>query len=588
MSDEEILGIRNIGVKAVAEIREKLEGFSPESWLTATKPTAQRPEIGSASSPVPLEKEKEPVSAGTMSSSISRDSAKETPLKVLGLSVRPLNTLMHRGIDTVERLEGMSDEEILEVRNLGRKSLTEIREKLAAFLRGSSGDEPLLDKQAQEVGVNSTPLPLLPVEAIQAFCRRGVPLNEISIDRLALSGALENKLSYRRIQTLDDLAQQPRNTLPDEATLVDRFRFYLNWFLKQDTAVRAIEISGKGVSPLYSLMLKGRSLDALVENWLSVLRRRQQQIIRLRYGLQSEELTLQEIGDRLNITRERVRQLQKQALRRLRSPEARDSIRALRRSLVYWVEKAGGLVSEAELEEMIGQEMAIGDTNPAGVTRLLADLDDGLFGIREVNIGAFTSRSRGQVQALNEQLANVLSKPYVLLPVDMVLSRFKESHFYQDHYDQYQEAFITTCLKTHPQIVIDDDNMCGLKGWANKKVTKIVLALRQIGRPTHYSTVAERVNCLLPPRQRSLAKTIRAHMDRRASIFVHLGRGQYWFQSEIESERLPQDTAGFGDLFGARLARWQAELDQRQHDESFDTQAEVDAIRHVGLDFFDV
>ena len=46
---------------------------------------------------------------------------------------------------------------------------------------------------------------------------------------------------------------------------------------------------------------------------------READIIRLRFGLEGlEPLTLEEVGDKIGVTRERVRQLQEQALRQLR------------------------------------------------------------------------------------------------------------------------------------------------------------------------------------------------------------------------------------------------------------------------------
>ncbi len=51
---------------------------------------------------------------------------------------------------------------------------------------------------------------------------------------------------------------------------------------------------------------------------LATLPKREGEILRLRYGLAGKPMTLQEIGERMNLSRERIRQLEKQALRRLR------------------------------------------------------------------------------------------------------------------------------------------------------------------------------------------------------------------------------------------------------------------------------
>ncbi|MFN6463825.1 MAG: RNA polymerase sigma factor, RpoD/SigA family [Nostoc sp. DedVER02] len=62
----------------------------------------------------------------------------------------------------------------------------------------------------------------------------------------------------------------------------------------------------------------GESLDEEVENLLSNLSRQQREILNLHFGLtDGNELSLQEISHRLGISRERVRQIEKQALKLL-------------------------------------------------------------------------------------------------------------------------------------------------------------------------------------------------------------------------------------------------------------------------------
>jgi RNA polymerase primary sigma factor len=55
-----------------------------------------------------------------------------------------------------------------------------------------------------------------------------------------------------------------------------------------------------------------------IQELLSQLPPREQQILRLRFGMDGEPKTLEEIGGRLGLTRERVRQIEKQAKDRLR------------------------------------------------------------------------------------------------------------------------------------------------------------------------------------------------------------------------------------------------------------------------------
>jgi DNA-directed RNA polymerase sigma subunit (sigma70/sigma32) len=55
-------------------------------------------------------------------------------------------------------------------------------------------------------------------------------------------------------------------------------------------------------------------------------------VLRLRYGLGTDrEYTLEEIGRRLSVTRERVRQIEKRALQKVRAARERDRGAAVRR-----------------------------------------------------------------------------------------------------------------------------------------------------------------------------------------------------------------------------------------------------------------
>ena len=72
-------------------------------------------------------------------------------------------------------------------------------------------------------------------------------------------------------------------------------------------------------SPVESLL--SDDLTAQVERALSGLSEKEAQILRLRFGIGEEgEHTLEEVGQRFDVTRERIRQIEAKALRKLRSP----------------------------------------------------------------------------------------------------------------------------------------------------------------------------------------------------------------------------------------------------------------------------
>ena len=59
-----------------------------------------------------------------------KEKALEMTIEELELSVRSFNCLKRAGINTVEELTQKSEEDMMKVRNLGKKSLDEVKAKL--------------------------------------------------------------------------------------------------------------------------------------------------------------------------------------------------------------------------------------------------------------------------------------------------------------------------------------------------------------------------------------------------------------------------------------------------------------------------
>lgn len=76
-------------------------------------------------------------------------------------------------------------------------------------------------------------------------------------------------------------------------------------------------------APLADASLHEESLTTEIDRALNSLSEREQDVVRMSYGLGCEALTLEEIGREINLTRERVRQIREKALRKLRGHKSR-------------------------------------------------------------------------------------------------------------------------------------------------------------------------------------------------------------------------------------------------------------------------
>ena len=120
--------------------------------------------------------------------------------------------------------------------------------------------------------------------------------------------------------------------------------------LPEDKIDAAMQISGRHVSvdapfvdgednslldvlvndnaPMADRELVKESLQAEITNALQMLSERERNIIRAFYGIGEPELTLEEIGHKYGLTRERVRQIKEKAIRRLRGNTKNNVLKA--------------------------------------------------------------------------------------------------------------------------------------------------------------------------------------------------------------------------------------------------------------------
>lgn len=81
-------------------------------------------------------------------------------------------------------------------------------------------------------------------------------------------------------------------------------------------------------SPMADNTLVLESLRSEIDNALKVLNERERNIIEAFFGINQPEMTLEEIGTKFGLTRERVRQIKEKALRRLRNSTKNKMLKA--------------------------------------------------------------------------------------------------------------------------------------------------------------------------------------------------------------------------------------------------------------------
>lgn len=86
-------------------------------------------------------------------------------------------------------------------------------------------------------------------------------------------------------------------------------------------------VSDEG-STLPDISAAKTALTQVIRKTLSLLTPKEEEIIRMRFGIDRETIyTLEEIGKKFNLTRERIRQIEKKALKKLSKPKIREILK---------------------------------------------------------------------------------------------------------------------------------------------------------------------------------------------------------------------------------------------------------------------
>ncbi len=159
-----------------------------------------------------------------------------------------------------------------------------------------------------------------------------LPLNRVgTLNKL---GKAYSKLEqeYERKPSADELAEEldmKADEVSDTLQLYGRHVSMDAPFSGDDDKNSLIDVLPNDQQPSPDVKLMQESLKAEVESVLSTLSEREASVLRLYFGINSEHsATLEEIGEKFNLTRERVRQIKEKALRTLRHPSRSQSLKA--------------------------------------------------------------------------------------------------------------------------------------------------------------------------------------------------------------------------------------------------------------------
>ena len=147
-----------------------------------------------------------------------------------------------------------------------------------------------------------------------------LPLNQVgSLNKINKAFARFEQ-EHERVPSPEELAQElelPREKVTDTLRVAGRHISVDAPFADgEDNSL--LDVLVNPASPNADRGLINESLATEVERALETLTERERDIIRYFFGIGCSEMTLEEIGEKFDLTRERVRQIKEKAIRRLR------------------------------------------------------------------------------------------------------------------------------------------------------------------------------------------------------------------------------------------------------------------------------
>jgi DNA-directed RNA polymerase delta subunit len=264
---------------------------------------------------------------------------------------------------------------------------------------------------------------------------------------------------------------------------------------------------------------------------------REREVVSLRFGLgkTGEPLTLEAIGQQYKITRERVRQIEASALRKLRQADEQEGLVGPLGVVSQRVlEQHGGLMPEdMYVNQLLSQQATVREQR-ASALMLLDKLVDEVERIRYNDDLHPSWRLKATPWPFVEQtlaaLHSVIEKLGEPRSFDDVLSAVKDHGHYQQHQAKLPDEAVESYLRSSAKVRMNPYGEWGLADWKTvnprRMSDKIYLVLKKHGQPMHFTEIAKAINTTGFDHKTAYPATVHNELilDKK---YVLVGRGTY-------------------------------------------------------------
>jgi hypothetical protein len=270
----------------------------------------------------------------------------------------------------------------------------------------------------------------------------------------------------------------------------------------------------------------------LVGSLLVLLKDRDRQIVTKRFGLEGQEVeTLESIGQKYNLTRERVRQIEKDSVAFLKKKNPRDLQQALQLIFDTVVEHGNIMGEDFLLKTMLLNHPEIKES---ASLKFLLSLNEQLKYHKETaqyypawSILGFNTAKLAEVV---DQFVKILDLHGKVMSQDDLAAKFRETPYFTAHAVELHDRVLKSYLNMAKAIQINPFDEIGLKDWSEVKPRdvgdKAFLILKHHGKPEHYSAITRMINDHRFDERTAYQETVHNELIKDIR-FVLIGRGIY-------------------------------------------------------------
>lgn len=271
----------------------------------------------------------------------------------------------------------------------------------------------------------------------------------------------------------------------------------------------------------------------LIDNLMMVLNQKEKYVIEKRFSLdETRKSTLEEIGKKFHVTRERVRQIEKNALSKLRRNVGNTELIYINEFSKEILEESGGILREDKMmAEMINRIGVSKDSLDVHAIKLSLHLDSSLY--RRSNTISyypyirFSTITDELIELLSTKCVNILRQKGDVMAADKIVAAVVKQ-MGKDR-AQFSSEFIIACLRVH-KLCKEVKSGFGLTEWRhiNPRTLrdKIYFVLNQFKKPMHFIDIANKIS--ENDFDKKSVNTQAVHNELiRSEQFVLMGRGTY-------------------------------------------------------------